>query len=170
MKKRWLEAAKITRPVGLRGEMRAQLYCDNYDLLTDFDMYLGKEHKLVKVAAVAPLKNDMCKLRIEGVNTVEEAQLLTGKMLYLDREDAELPEDTWFIADLIGLPVYDADSGRLYGKIDEILQNGPTDVYSIKTEEGKQLLFPGIPEVLIDVDVDGEKIFIRPLKGLFDEE
>ena len=124
----------------------------------------------MRVTAVAPLKNDMCKLKIEGVNTAEEAQLLTGKMLYLDREDAELPEDTWFIADLIGLPVYDADSGRLYGKIDEILQNGPTDVYSIKTEDGKQLLFPAIPEVLIDVDVDGEKIVIRPLDGLFDEE
>lgn len=170
MKKRFLEAAKITKPVGLRGEMRAQLYCDTHELLTEFDLYLGKEHKPVKVASAAPLKNDMCKLKIEGVNSIEEAQLLTGKMLYLDREDAELPEDTWFIADLIGLSVYDADSGQLYGKIDEILQNGPTDVYSIKTEEGKQLFFPAIPEVLIDVDVDGEKIVIRPLPGLFDEE
>ena len=170
MKKRFLEAAKITKPVGLRGEMRAQLYCDTYELLTDFDLYLGKEHKPVRVTAAASLKNGMCRLKIEGVDTVEEAQLLTGKMLYIDREDAELPEDTWFIADLIGLPVYDADNGRLYGKIDEILQNGPTDVYSIKTDSGKQLLFPAIPEVLIDVDVDGEKIVIRPLEGLFDEE
>ena len=170
MKKRFLEAARITKPVGLRGEMRAQLYCDTHELLTDFDLYLGKEHKPVQVTSAVPLKNDMCKLKIEGVNTVEEAQLLTGKMLYLDREDAELPEDTWFIADLIGLPVYDADSGQLYGKVDEILQNGSTDVYSIKTEEGKQLLFPAIPEVLIDVDIDGEKIVIRPLPGLFDEE
>ena len=170
MKKRWLEAARITKPVGLRGEMRAQLYCDTHELLTDFDLYLGKEHKPVRVTSAAPLKNDMCKLKIEGVNTVEEAQLLTGKMLYLDREDAELPEDTWFIADLIGLPVYDADSGQLYGKVDEILQNGPTDVYSIKTGEGKQLFFPAIPEVLIDVDVDRERIVIRPLPGLFDEE
>ena len=170
MKKRWLEAAKITKPVGLRGEMRAQLYCDTCELLTNFDLYLGKEPKPVQVTSAAPLKNDMCRIRIEGVSTAEEAQTLAGSMLYLDREDAELPEDTWFIADLIGLPVYDADSGQLYGKIDEILQNGPTDVYSIKTEEGKQLFFPAIPDVLIDVDVDGEKIVIRPLKGLFDEE
>lgn len=170
MKKRFLEAAKITKPTGLRGEMRAQLYCDTCELLTDFDLYLGREHKPVTVTAAAPLKNDMCRIRIEGVNTIEEAQLLTGKMLYLDREDARLPEDTWFIADLIGLPVYDADDGRFYGKIDEIMQNGPTDVYSVRTDEGKQLFFPAIPEVLINVDVDGEKIVIRPLDGLFDEE
>ena len=170
MRKRFLEAARITKPVGLRGEMRAQLYCDTCELLTEFDLYLGRERKPVNVTSAVPLKNDMCKIKIEGVNTVEQAQPLTGKMLYLDREDAELPSDTWFIADLIGLPVYDADNGRLYGKIDEILQNGPTDVYSIKTEEGKQLFFPAIPEVLIDVDIDGEKIVIRPLEGLFDEE
>ena len=170
MKKRFLEAAKITKPVGLRGEMRAQLYCDGCQLLTEFDLYLGREHKPVRVISAAPLKNDMCKIKIEGVSTVEETQALVGKMLYLDREDAELPEDTWFIADLIGLPVYDADSGQLYGKVEEILQNGPADVYSIKTGEGKQLFFPAIPEVLIDVDVEGEKIVIRPLEGLFDEE
>lgn len=168
MKKRYLEAARITKTVGLRGEMRAQLLCDSCEILTDFELALGKEHTPVKVTSAFPLKNDMCKIRIEGVETAEQAQKLAGKILYLDREDAELPEDTWFIADIIGLPVYDAESGKLYGKVAEILQNGPTDVYIIKTKEGKELLFPAIPEVLKSIDVDGERIEIVPLKGLFD--
>lgn len=168
MKKRFLEAARITKTVGLRGEMRAQLLCDACEILTDFDLALGKEHSPVKVTSAFPLKNDMCKIRIEGVETAEAAQKLVGKILYLDREDAELPEDTWFIADIIGLPVYDAESGKLYGKVSEILQNGPTDVYIIKTDEGKELLFPAIPEVLKSIDVDGGRIEIVPLKGLFD--
>lgn len=168
MKKRFLEAARITKIVGLKGEMRAQLLCDSCDILTDFDLALGKEHLSVNVTSAVPLKNDMCKIRIKGVETAEEAQKLVGKILYLDREDAELPTDTWFIADIIGLPVYDAESGRLYGKVAEILQNGPTDVYCLKTEEGKELLFPAIPEVLKKVDIDGERIEIVPLKGLFD--
>ncbi len=170
MKKRFLEAAKLTKTVGLRGELRAQLYCDDCSLLTEFDLYLGKEHNPVTVTSAVSLKNDMCRIKIKGINTVEEAQPLAGKMLYLDREDAQLPPDTWFIADIIGLPVYDVDSGVKYGVIDEVLQNGPTDVYSIKTDSGKQLLFPAIPEVLIDVDIEGEKIQIRPLEGLFDED
>lgn len=168
MKKRFLEAARITKIVGLKGEMRAQLLCDTCEILTDFDLVLGKEHLPVNVTSAVPLKNDMCKIRIKGIETAEEAQKLVGKILYLDREDAELPTDTWFIADIIGLPVYDAESGRLYGKVAEILQNGPTDVYSIKTEEGRELLFPAIPEVLKKVDIDGERIEIVPLKGLFD--
>lgn len=169
MKKRFLEAAKITKTVGLKGEMRAQLLCDSADILTDFDLALGKEHLPVRAVSAVSLKNDMCKLRLEGVETVEEAQKLVGKLLYLDREDAELPPDTWFIADIIGLPVYDAHSGKLYGKVTEILQNGSVDVYAIKTENGKELLFPAIPDILKKVDVEGERIEIVPLKGLFDD-
>ena len=169
MQKRFLEAAKITKTVGLRGEMRAQLLCDGCHILTDFDLAMGKELTPVKVISAMPLKNDMRKIRIEGVDTAEQAQKLTGKTLYLDREDAELPQDTWFIADLIGLPVYDHENGRLYGKVTEILQNGPADVYCLKTEEGGELMFPAIPEVLKSVDAEGERIEIVPLKGLFEE-
>ena len=170
MKKRHLEAARITKPVGLRGEMRAQLYCDGCEMLTGFGLYLGKELKPVEITAAVPLKNDMCRIRIKGIVTIEEAQPLAGKILYLDREEAQLPPDTWFIADIIGLPVYDIDSGVRYGVINDVIQNGPTDVYSVKAQNGRELLFPAIPEVLINVDIEGEKILIRPLEGLFDEE
>lgn len=168
MKKRYLEAAKLTKTVGLKGEMRAQVLCDGCEILTDFTLYLGREHKPVEVISAYPVANDMCKLRINGIDTVEKAQPLIGSILYLDREDAELPEDTWFIADILGLPVYDSDTGVLYGEVKEIMQNGPTDVYLLKDKSGRELMFPAIPEVLLNVDVEGGKIEIRPLKGLFD--
>lgn len=170
MKKRYLEAARLTKTVGLKGEMRAQVLCDDCSLLTDFDLYLGKEHKQVFVTSAYPIANDMCKLKIEGIDTVEKAQPLIGSILYLDREDAELPEDTWFIADILGLPVYDTDSGELYGEVKEIMQNGPTDVYLIRSKSGRELMFPAIPEVLIKVDIEGGRLEIRPLKGLFEDE
>lgn len=171
MKKQYLEMAKITKTVGLKGEVRAQCYCDYQEQLEEFgQLYLGKDKTPVTVISVRPLKNSMAVLRIEGINTVEEAAKLCGKNLYLDRNDAELPEDTWFIADLIGLEVRDADSGKVYGVIDEVMQNGPTDVYSIKTPGGKQQLFPAIPEVLLEVDVDGGFMVIRPLPNLFELE
>lgn len=170
MKKRYLEAARITKTVGLKGDMRAKVLCDSADILTDFDLYLGREHSAVRVTSAVPVSIDMCKLRIEGIDSVEKAQKLVGQTLYIDREDAELPEDTWFIADIIGLSVYDADDGRCYGKVKDILQNGPTDVYLLKGTDGRELMFPAIPEVLLKVDVDGERIEIRPLKGLFEDE
>lgn len=169
MKKRYLEAARLTKTVGLKGEMRAQIMCDGCDILTEFELYLGKEHKPMRVTSAYPIANDMCKLKIDGIDTVEKAQSLVGGILYLDREDAELPEDTWFIADVLGLPVYDIDTGELYGEVKEVMQNGPVDVYLIKGGRG-ELMFPAVPEVLINVDLEGEKIEIRPLKGLFDDQ
>lgn len=170
MKKQYLEMAKITKPVGLKGELRAQLFCDEPELLTEFELFLGKEHTPCEVVSVRTLKNDMVAIKLKGCDSLEKAQLFANKLIYLNRDDAELPEDTFFIADIIGCSVFDADSGRLYGKVDEVLQNGATDVYSIKTETGKQLLFPAIPEVLLEIDINAEKILIRPLKNLFELE
>lgn len=163
--------AKLTKTIGLKGEMRAQIYCDSSEMLLDFDtLYLGKEKTPVTVVSVRPQKNDMAAIRLEGTETVEQAEKLCGKMIYLDRNDAELPEGTYFIDDLIGMSVIDADDGRTYGKINDILQNGATDVYSIKTPNGKELLFPAIPEVLLNIDTEKDIITIRPLPNLFELE
>lgn len=170
MKKRYLEAAKITKTVGLKGEMRARILCDGTDVLTREEIFLGEDHEPVRIISAADLKNDMCKIKIARINTVEDAQKLVNKTLYIDRERMRLPENTWFIADLIGISVYDADSGVFYGKIDEIYTNSPRDVYSVKTPSGKQLLFPAIPEVLISADIDNDRMEIRPLKGLFEDQ
>ena len=169
MIKRFLEIGKITKTQGLKGEVRVQFFCDDADVIGDFEtLYLNKGEMPVEVEYCRPLKNDVVVMKFEGVDIIEEAQKYIGKMLYMDREDVELPEDTWFIQDLIGLDVIDADSGRVYGKVDDVLQNGPTDVYSIKTPEGKTLMFPSIPEVLLETDVEGGKLVIRPLPNLFE--
>ncbi|MBO5266624.1 MAG: 16S rRNA processing protein RimM [Ruminiclostridium sp.] len=169
MRKQYLEMGKITKTQGLKGEVRMQYYCDSPDMLEEFDvLYMGKEKAEVEIEKSRYLKSDVAVIKIKGIDTPEDAQKLIGKMLYLNREDVELPEDVWFIQDIIGLEVVDADDGTVYGKVDEIYQNGGADVYSIKTSDGKQLMFPAIPEVLINTDVDNGKIEIRPLDGLFD--
>jgi 16S rRNA processing protein RimM len=165
---KYLEILEITKPHGLKGEMRAKYYCDEPDEIGEFDvLYLGADKKPVKLISWR-LQRNMVIIKLEGINSVEAAQKLAGTLLYIDRGDIELDEDVWFIRDLIGLEVCDADNGVHYGIVEEILQNAPTDVYSIRSKEGKQLLFPAIPEVLIDVNIAERKILIRPLKGLFD--
>ncbi|MDR2532820.1 MAG: ribosome maturation factor RimM [Oscillospiraceae bacterium] len=166
--KKYLEILEITKPHGLKGEMRAKYYCDDPDEIEQFAvLYLGGKKEPVKLISCRLIKN-MAVIMLDGVNTIERAQKLAGEFLYIDREDVELDEDVWFICDLIGLDVFDADTGELYGKVVEILQNAPADVYCIKADDGRQLLFPSIPEVLIDVNTDEGKILIRPLKGLFE--
>ena len=108
-------------------------------------------------------------MKIEGVDTIEQAQPLIGKVLYMNRDDAELPEGLYFIQDIIGLTVKDIDTGKVYGKITDVYQNGASDVYSMKQPDGSELMFPCIDEVVIKTDVEGGEMLIRPLPGLFDD-
>ncbi len=169
MKKQYLEMGRITKLQGLKGEVRMQYYCDSPDELEEFDtLYMGKEKTHVEIEKSRYLKSDVVVIKLKGVDTPEDAQKLIGKMLYINRDDVELPEDVWFIQDIIGLKVVDNDDGTVYGEVDEIYQNGGADVYSIKTPDGSQLMFPAIPEVLIKTDIDEGKLYIKPLDGLFD--
>ena len=63
----------------------------------------------------------------------------------------------------------DADTGEVYGKITDVYQNGASDVYSIKKDDGRELMFPCIDEVVLKTDIDAGEMIIRPLPGLFDD-
>lgn len=166
--KQFLEIAKIVAVHGLRGEVRCQYYCDSAEVLCEFDeLYFDKGKTAVKIERAYPHKNVVI-MRLEGVDSIEKAQPLVGKMLYLDRNDAELEEGLYFVQDIIGLTVKDADSGKVYGKITEVYQNGASDVYSIKQPNGSELMFPCIDEVVLKTDIEAGEMLIRPLKGLFD--
>lgn len=168
--KQFLEIAKITATHGVRGEVRCQYYCDTAEVLCEFDeLYFDKGKKPVRVTRAYPHKN-VVVMKLEGVDSIEQAQPLIGKILYLDRDDAQLDEDLFFIQDIIGLTVKDADTGEIYGRITDVYQNGAADVFSIKKADGRELMFPNISEVVIKTDIEGGEMIIRPLKGLFDDE
>ncbi len=94
------------------------------------------------------------------------AEKLKGCYLKIKRENTrKLPKDTYFIADLIGLNVY-TEEGELLGKVEDIYNNKSNDIYVVKDELGKQILLPGIKEVIKQIDIDNEKIIVHLLNGL----
>ncbi len=167
MKKEYLEAGKIVTTHGIRGEVKIMPYTDSPDLLAEFDrLFMGKEHREVIIERSRVFKNTVIA-KIEGVDTPEEAEKLRSKVLYMHRDDLELDEDTYFIQDLIGLEVRDADTDEVYGKIADVIQTGANDVYVIKGND-REYLVPAIADVVVSTDVDGGVMTIRPLDGLFD--
>lgn len=168
MKKQFLEIGKIVATQGVHGEVRVQYYCDSAEVLCDFDvLYLDKGKTEVTISRAYPHKN-IVVMKLDGIDAIEQAQPLIGKLLYMDRDDAQLEEGLYFIQDIIGLTVKDADTGRVYGKITDVYQNGASDVYSIRRQDGGELMFPCIDEVVIKTDIDNGEMLIRPLKGLFE--
>lgn len=172
MIKSFLEAGKIVSVHGLKGEVRVQPWCDNGDFLKSFKtLYYDKEgKKSVKVNSVRPHGNIVI-IKLDGVNTVEEAQGLKGKMLYLKRTDAKLKDGQYFISELIGCDVFDVDDESVvYGKISDVSYTGANDVWHIKSASGKEYLIPAIASVVIYTNVEAGIVKIRPLKGIFDTE
>ena len=169
MKKQFLEIGKIVNIHGLGGVVKIMPWCDSAEFLCDFEtLYRGKQHIPMEIERASVQKN-MALVKFKGVDTPEAANALRNAVLYMDRNDVELDDDTFFIQDLQGMQVVDADSGQVYGTLKDVLQTGANDVYEITAESGKKLLCPVIPQVVKKVDVDAERIEITPLEGLFDD-
>jgi 16S rRNA processing protein RimM len=168
--KRYIEAAKITSTHGLKGECKVQCLLDSIDVLDSLDvLYLKSGAKPLEIQSLRPHKNGAI-LKFFDIDRIEDIQPYIGQVLYADRNDIPLPENTWFIQDLIGLTVKDADTGEVYGVVKDISSFGAADVYTIRNDEGKERMFPSIPEVLIDTNIEEGVILIRPLPGLFEDE
>lgn len=167
MKKEYLEAGKIVTIHGIKGEVKIMPYTDTPELLAEFDrLFMGKNYNEIVIRHSRVFKN-MVIAKIEGVDTPEDAAKLRNKILFMHRDDLELDEDTYFIQDLIGVEVRDADSGFVYGIISDVMQTGANDVYAVKGAD-REYLIPAIADVVISTDIDSNIMLIRPLEGLFE--
>lgn len=170
MKKRYLEVGKIVGTHGVKGMTRVQVWADSPDFLKEFKYLYTNEAggDELTVLKVQPHGN-ISLVAFKGVDTIEHAESFRNTVLYIDRQDVKLPEGRYFITDLIGITVYDADTNAVLGEICDVSQTGANDVWHIK-KDGKEYLIPAISDVLVSVDIDSEKATIRPLKGIFDDE
>ena len=167
--KPYLEAGQIVGTHGVRGEVRVQPWCDSPEQFATFKkLYWDKEGKQPVKLRARPHKNIALAL-LEGIDTVEAAQVLRGKMLYVDRKDIKLPKGHYLVQDLIGLTIVDADTGVTYGTLTDVSQTGANAVYHMQTERG-EVLIPAIPDVIIEVDTKGDILRLRPMKGLLDDD
>lgn len=170
MKKQYLDSGKIVGTHGIRGEVRIDPWCDSPEFLCMFKkLYLDEKGQTFIEVKSRPHKN-ITLAKIKGVDTIEDAEKLRGKIVYINRNDISLEEGVNFVQDLIGLEVRDADDETVYGKISDVLRTGANDVYEITDSDGKKYLAPVIDEVIIETDIDNGFVLIRPMKGIFDDE
>lgn len=91
------------------------------------------------------------------------AERYRNKYLMIKREEAgELPEDSYYIADLIGCRVQDTDGEEL-GKVFDVIETGSNDVYWIKGEGKKEVLIPALKDIVVNVDIVNSVITIKPV-------
>ena len=163
MKERYLEAGEVVNTHGIRGEVKIMPWCDSPEFLCQFDtLYI--DGKPVRVLSSRVQKT--CVLAaLEGVDDVDAAMLLKGKIVRIDREDAVLPEGKHFLADLVGLEVRDADTGEVLGSVAEVFPTPAQNVYVVRGG-AHEYMFPAVPEFLIEANVEGGYLRVHLIEGM----
>ncbi|MCI8441292.1 MAG: 16S rRNA processing protein RimM [Provencibacterium sp.] len=166
--KEYIETGKIVSTHGVHGEVKAQPWCDEAEFLAGLcEVRVGRPENPVALERGRVQKN-MVILKLAGVDTVEAAAALRGKILYVHRDEIPISPGEYLIQDLLGLRVYDIDTGALYGVLCDVSKTGANDVWHIRFSDGSERLIPKIPQVVLGVDVAGGRVDIRPLRGLFE--
>lgn len=168
MQKKFLEAGKIVGTHGVQGELRVQSWCDNGETLCQFDTLYFDEHTPIKVRRAAVHKN-VVLMRLEGVDTMEAAEALKNRLLYLNRDDVELPDDLVFIQDILGFAVYDLRTGQTVGTVQDVLTSNPAyDMYEIEGQDGKLVYLPAAKPFLKEIDMEAGVIRVETIEGLLE--
>ncbi len=162
MKLQFIEAGEIVTTHGVRGEVKLLTWLDSPEDLCDFDRARldGKEVVLEQVRV-----QKTCNLiKIKGIDTMEDAQKLRGKVLELYREDID--DEVIFAAELIGVEVY--SEGALIGKLTEVLDYPGNAVYVVKGE--KEYMIPAVKHFILSTDLEANRMEVRLIEGMATDE
>jgi 16S rRNA processing protein RimM len=167
----WATIGNVVAPFGVRGELKIRPLTDIPNRFTDMKtVYLGPEHIQYRVASVRPYKGEMLVLKFVGIDDANSAETLRNAALMIPLGQlAELPPDSYYQHDILGLQVITL-RGRVLGNIDDIIVTGSNDVYVIKTPSNKQILIPAIKDVVKEVDLSRQMMYIDPIEGLLDSD
>ena len=161
----YLEVGKVTNVHGLMGEVRVQPWADSPDFLCQFKtLYVDDSHFPVKVERARVHKN-MVIMKFEGLTDVPGALSMRNAVLYIDREDVNLPQGAFFLADIYGLEVRNAATGEVLGKIADVLTLPANNVYVVRGG-ARELMIPAVPQFIAETNVEDGFIRVNMMEGL----
>lgn len=161
MKKQFLEAGRIVNTHGVRGEVKIEPWADDAAFLTRFErFYLDGEPVKVRSCRV---HKTMCICALEGVEDINAAMTLKGKIVFIDRKDAKLPKGAVFLQDILGAKVVD-EAGDELGVLAEVLPAPAASVYVVRGQ--REILIPDVPAFILDKDADRGVVTVRLIEGM----
>ncbi len=162
MRLQFVEAGEIVTTHGVRGEVKVLCWLDDPEMLCEFDRCTidGRDYVMEQVRV-----QKTCNLvKLQGVDTMEAAQAMRGKIVKLYREDID--EEVIFAAELIGMQVYADDV--CIGKIREVLDYPGNSVYVVRGEF--EYMIPAVKQFILSTDVEGNKMQVKLIEGMRSDE
>lgn len=157
---------QIINTHGIKGEVKVYPLTEDVNKFKSYKNVLvdGEEKNILGVK----FQKDRVILKLEGVDTMNEAETYKQKYIEVPREgEKKLPKDTYYVSDLKECTVYDTNNKDL-GKVFDVISTHNNDVYWIKSP--KELLIPVLRDIVLDVDIELKKIVIKPVGEWQDED
>lgn len=157
--KEFFAIGQIINTHGVHGELKIYPLTDDLRRFRKLKYVIieGEEKKVIW----CKLQAEKVILKLDGIDTIEDAVKYKTKYIEVKREDAvSLNEGEYFIADLIGCSVYDTN-GVEFGKVSDVIKTGSNDVYWVKGAQ--EVLVPALKDVVVDINIEDSKIVIKPL-------
>lgn len=166
-KTEWATIGTVVAPLGVRGELKVRSLTDIPDRFVQLStVSIGSDHIPYRIKSVRPYKGELVILKLEGVDDANTAETLRNFSIQIPVEElAQLPPDSYYQHEIIGLQVLTM-SDQSVGTIVDIMQTGSNDVYDIRTDDGSHVLIPAIKEVIKQVDLVRQTMYIEPIPGL----
>ena len=158
----YIAVGKVLGVFGHQGWLKILVYSGNLNRFDDVKVIFFQSESGMsgKVLSQYQYRKPGLIMKLRGVDSPESAKLLLGNEIFLpDSEQLELPDDQYYIHDLVGLQVYDIEEG-LVGEVVDVWSGGASDILVIKSGE-KEILIPAVAEFVKEVDVNTGKIVVR---------
>ena len=151
---------RIVGAFGVRGEAKVELLTDFPERFQGLErVLLGRERRPVSIRAVRSHKGRLL-VKLDGIDTPEAVNALRGAELAVPREEAvPLPQDHYFLEDVVGCRVFDEDGAQL-GTVTDVIRTGSNDVFVVGSGQDA-LLIPGIKDAINQLDLQGRRIIVQ---------
>ncbi|NLZ38123.1 MAG: 16S rRNA processing protein RimM [Firmicutes bacterium] len=159
---------KVISTHGTKGALKVQPYSDFPERVKMLERVFLEINGIRKPYLVqdAFINGRFWVISLAGIEGIEAAQQLRGALILIPlSERLELPQDTYYWDQIIGLDVYTV-SGQMLGIVQDILQTGSNDVYVVESQQGKEILIPALKDVVKKVDLENARMEVDLPDGL----
>ena len=170
--KEFVTIGQIITTHGIHGKLRVEYYNDDKTNFFSYRQVFLRDpsgHLESFEVLEARVHKKLLLVRLEGVNSIDEAERLLGSAVLVKRASlAKLEEGEYYWTDLIGMEVITHD-GKPLGRVAEIIRTGGADVFVVTRGE-KEVLIPATEEAIEQVDMDAQRVVVHPIEGLTEDD
>lgn len=160
-KSKRIGAGKLINTHGVAGEVKVEVWLDSPQYMKTFKRFFIGEKEFTVLSS--RIQKGFLYLKLSGVEDLNAAQALKGSELQIDRDDAHLPDGSYFLCDIIGARVMD-EQGSEVGILEDIEENPAAPIYVVKGE--KEHLIPDVPEFIRKVDAEQGIVTVHLIEGM----